>query len=84
MKVSQRTHRTPLMKPAAVALLFDVEPETVIGWTKTGKLRSVHTPGGQHRFHPADVEALLDPTTPPAPDPFLIEKEDQSHGTRDS
>ncbi|MEV4753006.1 helix-turn-helix domain-containing protein [Streptosporangium sp. NPDC049248] len=47
------------MTPREVARLFGVEPSTVIDWAKTGKLRSTRTPGGHHRFHPADVDAAL-------------------------
>ncbi|MEU4834142.1 helix-turn-helix domain-containing protein [Streptosporangium sp. NPDC023615] len=47
------------MTPREVARLFGVEPTTVIDWAKNGKLKSTRTPGGRHRFHPADVEAEM-------------------------
>lgn len=48
-----------LMKLEEVADLFGVETRTVAEWARTGKIRSRRTPGGQYRFLPADVEALL-------------------------
>lgn len=66
----QRPRREPLMKPADVADLFDVEPVTVVEWAKTGKIRATRTPGGRWRFHPADVEALV-----AAPDRLADENE---------
>jgi excisionase family DNA binding protein len=51
--------REPLLKPADVGQIFDVEAKTVVEWAKTGKIRSLRTPGGQYRFRESDVEALL-------------------------
>ena len=52
--------RSPLLKPRDVARLFDVEVSTVVEWARTGKLPALKTPGGQHRFRAADVEAVLE------------------------
>jgi excisionase family DNA binding protein len=49
----------PLLKPGEVAELFRVDPKTVTRWGKSGRLTSIRTPGGQHRFREAEVRALL-------------------------
>lgn len=46
-----------------VAERFGVHPTTVIAWADAGKIPFFRTPGGDRRFHVADVEALLTPTT---------------------
>ncbi|WP_347701357.1 helix-turn-helix domain-containing protein [Nonomuraea sp. B12E4] len=52
--------RKRLMRTREVADLFDVQPDTVIGWAQTGKLRSLRTPGGhEYRFRVSDVEAFV-------------------------
>lgn len=56
----QRSHREPLMKTSAVALRCGVTSETVIEWAKAGKLSAKRTPGGQYRFDPAEVDALME------------------------
>lgn len=48
-----------LLKPVEVARLFRVDPKTVSRWAKAGKLRSIRTPGGFHRFASSEVHALL-------------------------
>jgi excisionase family DNA binding protein len=48
-----------LLTPAEVAQLFSVNPKTVMRWTKKGKLSSVRTLGGHHRYHESEVYALL-------------------------
>jgi predicted site-specific integrase-resolvase len=51
----------PLMHVPEVADLFEVDPETVRVWARTGKLRSRRNPGGRVLiFLRSDVEALLD------------------------
>lgn len=50
----------PLLTSAEVALLFRVDPKTVMRWGATGRLRAIRTPGGrQLRFPEADVRAAL-------------------------
>lgn len=51
--------RPNLLTPEQVALLFLVEKRTVTDWAKDGLLRGIKTPGGQWRFHEADVRAAL-------------------------
>ncbi|WP_371825722.1 helix-turn-helix domain-containing protein [Nonomuraea turcica] len=56
----------PLMKVPEVAALFEVDPETVRVWARTGKLRSRRNPGGRVLvFLRADVEALLQESQEP-------------------
>lgn len=49
---------TPLLKASDVALLYNVHPETIRRWARTGKLPSVTLPSGQKRYRPEDVESL--------------------------
>lgn len=57
----QWKQREALLKTSAVALLFGVTGETVLEWVKAGVLPATQTPGGQYRFEPADVDALMYP-----------------------
>lgn len=41
---------------AEVAALFEVSPNTVSRWVRGGKIPSVLTPGGRHRY---PVEAVM-------------------------
>lgn len=50
-----------LLTPAEVAAIFRVEPRTVNGWAKAGRLSRVLTPGGYSRFRESEVRALLQP-----------------------
>jgi excisionase family DNA binding protein len=51
-----------LLTPGEVAQLFRVDPKTVTRWAASGRLRSIRTPGGHHRFYRDDVLALLNRT----------------------
>lgn len=42
-----------------VAKRLAVNPETVARWGRSGKLRSIVTPGGHRRYFEADVVAIL-------------------------
>jgi len=55
-----------LLKPGEVAALFQVDPRTVNRWTLQGKLPSIRTLGGHHRYPEAAIKALLrgEPRTP--------------------
>jgi excisionase family DNA binding protein len=48
-----------LMVPAEVAALFGVDPKTVTRWARSGRLSSIKTPGGHHRYRATEVHALL-------------------------
>ena len=48
-----------LLSPAEVALLFRVDPKTVTRWAKAGKLTSLRTLGGHHRYREQEVRDLL-------------------------
>ena len=49
----------PLLTAGEVAALIRVDPKSVTRWVKEGRITSVRTPGGHHRFRPADVRAQL-------------------------
>lgn len=48
-----------LLRPSEVAKLFRVDPKTVTRWAKIGKLSSIRTLGGHHRFRADEVHRLL-------------------------
>ena len=49
----------PLLTSPEVAALFRVDTKTVTRWVGSGRLTSIRTPGGQHRFRESVVRALL-------------------------
>lgn len=51
-----------LLTPSEVAEIFRVDPKTVAGWAKAGKLRSIKTLGGHRRYRQSDVIALVSDT----------------------
>lgn len=55
--------RDPLLTPGEVAVLFRVDPKTVVRWANAGKLSSIRTPGGHRRFKTSEVKALLEGST---------------------
>jgi excisionase family DNA binding protein len=48
----------PLTAPE-VAVLFRVDPKTVVRWANAGVLPSFRTPGRHRRFYRADIIPLL-------------------------
>ncbi|MFW5420387.1 helix-turn-helix domain-containing protein [Nocardiopsis sp. CNT-189] len=50
-----------LMTTAEVADLFRVNTRTVSAWAREGRLVSVRTPGGDHRFPEETVLRFLSP-----------------------
>lgn len=48
-----------LMSAKDVAALFHVHRTTLYRWAKAGRITTTLTPGGHHRYHRADIEALL-------------------------
>jgi excisionase family DNA binding protein len=48
---------------SGAAKRLGVHPDTVVAWADAGKLACWRTPGGQRRFSPADIEALMEPQT---------------------
>lgn len=48
-----------LLKPGEVAMIFRVDPKTVRRWADSGRLASLRTPGGHHRFRQSEIRALL-------------------------
>jgi excisionase family DNA binding protein len=68
-----------LLTPGQVARMFHVDRQTITRWAATGRLGSIRTPGGHHRFRETEVNGLLadtaqrrptsgpgDPAGPPA------------------
>ncbi|MEV7908688.1 BldC family transcriptional regulator [Streptomyces anulatus] len=47
-----------LLTPREVARMFHVDPKTVTRWANTGKITSIRTPSGQHRFREGEVHEL--------------------------
>ncbi len=50
--------REPL-QPNEVARMLRVNPKTVTRWTRAGKLSSIVTPGGHHRFFADEIQAIV-------------------------
>jgi excisionase family DNA binding protein len=53
-----------LLTPAEVAAIFRVDPKTVAGWARCGKLRAVRTLGGHRRYLKSEVLQLVHGETP--------------------
>lgn len=48
-----------LLNSTEVAALFRVDPKTVSRWAISGRINSIRTPGGHHRYREAEIRALL-------------------------
>jgi excisionase family DNA binding protein len=48
-----------LLTPAEVAALFRVDPKTIAGWERSGRLAAVRTPGGHRRYPLTVIEEVL-------------------------
>jgi len=46
---------TQFLIGAEVAEIFRVDPKTVTRWVKAGRIRSIKTLGGHHRFQAGEV-----------------------------
>ncbi|CNF62986.1 DNA binding domain%2C excisionase family [Mycobacterium tuberculosis] len=60
----QSTGETPgqldkLLTGAEIAALFRVNPRQPAKWVRQGRIKSVRTPGGHHRYRESAVRALL-------------------------
>lgn len=47
------------LTPAEVADIFRVDTKTVSRWANSGRIGSIRTPGGHHRFRESEIRALL-------------------------
>ena len=56
--------RDRLLTPAEVAGIFRVDPKTVAGWAKAGKLTYVMTLGGRRRYLESEVLSLVQEDRP--------------------
>ena len=73
---------TGLLTARAVAELLEVNPETVLRWTRRGDLAGIRLPGGAIRYREDALEAWLElratprrgvlPTTPDAAQPGTV------------
>ena len=59
--IAGATAAGPLLTPAEVAWMFQVDAQTVLRWDATGKVTSVRTPGGIRRYAESQFTALLAP-----------------------
>lgn len=50
----------PFLAPREVAQILGVSVRTINEWARNGKIPSVRTAGGHHRFRHSDVKAMLD------------------------
>lgn len=48
-----------LLTGAEIAALFRVNPRQPAEWVRQGRIKSVRTPGGHHRYRESAVRALL-------------------------
>jgi excisionase family DNA binding protein len=55
----QPASRRELLTPGEVAQLFRVDVHTVRRWAKEGRIDSIRTIGGQHRFFADEIRAYL-------------------------
>jgi excisionase family DNA binding protein len=53
----------PMLTSGEVAVMFRVDSKTVTRWAKDGKLTSIRTPGGHHRYRESEIRALLNGQT---------------------
>jgi excisionase family DNA binding protein len=56
MAVSKNDH---LLTPGEVAALFRVDPKTVTRWARDGKISSIRTLGGHHRYRSSEIHSLF-------------------------
>ena len=61
------TDATQLLTPGEVAVMFPVDPKTVVRWAIDGRLGCIRTLAGHRRFLESEVTALLTDEAPPAP-----------------
>ena len=56
-----------LLRPAEVAALLSVHPQTLRIWDKQGKLKPIRLPSGHRRYRRMDVDVLLGTSAPSKP-----------------
>ena len=49
-----------LLTTGEVARMFRVDPRTVTGWARSGKIGAVRTLGGHRRYYLSDVERAIE------------------------
>lgn len=60
MKNTHPYFPTDLMSVGEAAAALGVHVDTVRRWEKDGRIKCVRTPTGHRRFHPEEVQALLE------------------------
>jgi hypothetical protein len=58
-ELAQLRRQASLMTPTAVAGLLGVSVHSIVRWTDCGQLPCVVLPGGERRYTPQSVDALL-------------------------
>jgi len=61
------TPPTSLIRVSQLARFWEVNPVTILGWIRRGRLASVRSPGGHHRVRAADVRAFCEREGLPVP-----------------
>lgn len=64
------TSPSSLVRVSQLARFWEINPTTILGWIRKGRLLSVRSPGGHHRFRVADVHAFCEREGLPVP-PFV-------------
>jgi excisionase family DNA binding protein len=64
------TFPSSLLRLSQLARFWEVNPVTILGWIRQGRLASVRSPGGHHRVRAADVRAFCERQGLPVP-PFV-------------
>ena len=67
--MAKKPGKPELMTPGQVAEFFGVGIKTVWRWGQSGKLRSIKTPGGHHRYLTEDVRRFAPTITEDKPEP---------------
>lgn len=57
----EQGHEFYYLTPSEVAVIMDVNAETIVRWIKRGGLPAVRTPGGRYRIARQDVVLALKP-----------------------
>jgi len=64
------TTPSSLLRLSQLARFWEVNPVTILGWIRKGRLPSLRSPGGHHRVRVADVRAFCEREGLPVP-PFV-------------
>lgn len=65
MQTNQAHNSAQWITSGEAAALIGVSRDAVKRWAKAGRIASMRTPGGHHRFRRADVEQIMQPAHKP-------------------